>query len=53
MTLERTDSSEVPLYADDTIRNLPQVQVDEEVTAAFYKSLTDEVKRRATSAQGG
>src|SRR5262245_55257694 len=39
VTLERTDGSEVTVYADDTVRNLPQVHVGDEVTASFYESL--------------
>ena len=33
VTLARADGSEVTLYADDTVRNLPQVRVGDEVTA--------------------
>ena len=38
VTLERADGSEVTVYADDTVRNLPQVHVGDEVTASFYES---------------
>ena len=52
VTLERTDGSEVTFYADHTVRNLPQVQVGDEVTAAFYESLAYEVKKPGTATPG-
>ena len=52
VTLERADGSEVTLYADDTVRNLPQVKVGDEVTASFYESLAYEVKRPGTATPG-
>jgi hypothetical protein len=52
VTLERADGSEVTVYADDTVRNLPQVHVGDEVTASFYESLAYEVKKPGTAASG-
>jgi len=52
VTLERADGSEVTLVADDTVRNLPQVQVGDEVTASFYESLAYEVKKPGTATPG-
>jgi hypothetical protein len=52
VTLERADGSEVTVYADDTVRNLPQVHVGDEVTASFYESLAYEVKKPGTAAPG-
>jgi hypothetical protein len=52
VTLERTDGSEVTFYADDTVRNLPQVKVGDEVRASYYESLAYEVKRPGTAAPG-
>ena len=40
------------LYADDTVRNLPQVQVGDEVTASYYESLAYEVKKPGTATPG-
>jgi hypothetical protein len=52
VTLERADGSEVTFYADDTVRNLPQVHVGDEVTASFYESLAYEVKKPGTAVPG-
>ena len=52
VTLERADGSEVTLYADDNVRNLPQVKVGDEVTASFYESLAYEVKKPGTATPG-
>jgi Cu/Ag efflux protein CusF len=52
VTLERADGSEVTLYADDTVRNLPQVKVGDEVKASYYESLAYEVKKPGTTAPG-
>src|SRR5215831_13021986 len=52
VTLERADGSEVTLYVDETVRNLPQVKVGDEVTASFYESLAYEVKKPGTAAPG-
>jgi hypothetical protein len=52
VTLERADGSEVTLVADDSVRNLPQVQVGDEVTASFYESLAYEVKKPGTATPG-
>ena len=52
VTLARADGSEVTLYADDTVRNLPQVQVGDEVTASYYESLAYEVKKPGTATPG-
>jgi len=52
VTLERADGSEVTVYADDTVRNLPQVHVGDEVTASFYESLAYEVKKPGSAAPG-
>ena len=52
VTLERADGSEVTIYADDTVRNLPQVKVGDEVTASFYESLAYEVKKPGTATPG-
>jgi Cu/Ag efflux protein CusF len=52
VTLERADGSEVTFYADDTVRNLPQVKVGDEVTASYYESLAYEVKRSSTATPG-
>ena len=52
VTLERADGSEVTVYADDTVRNLPQVHVGDEVTASFYESLAYEVKKPGTTTPG-
>ena len=52
VTLERADGSEVTLYADDTVRNLSQVKVGDEVTASFYESLAYEVKKPGTATPG-
>ena len=52
VTLARADGSEVTLYADDTVRNLPQVRVGDEVTASYYESLAYEVKKPGTATPG-
>ena len=52
VTLQRADGSEVTVYADETVRNLPQVQVGDEVTASFYESLAYEVKKPGTTTPG-
>jgi hypothetical protein len=52
VTLERADGSEVMLYADDTVRNLPQVKVGDEVKVSFYESLAYEVKKPGTATPG-
>ena len=52
VTLERADGSEVTLYADDTVRNLPQVKVGDEVKASYYESLAYEVKKPGTATPG-
>ena len=52
VTLTRADGSEVTLYADDTVRNLPQVRVGDEVTASYYESLAYEVKKPGTATPG-
>ena len=52
VTLERADGSAVTLYADDTVRNLPQVKVGDGVTAFFYESLAYEGKKPGTAAPG-
>jgi hypothetical protein len=52
VTLERADGSEVTIYADDTVRNLPQVKVGDEVTTSYYESLAYEVKKPGTAAPG-
>jgi Cu/Ag efflux protein CusF len=52
VTLERADGSEVTLVADDTVRNLSQVQVGDVVTASFYESLAYEVKKPGTATPG-
>ena len=52
VSLERADGSEVTFYADDTVRNLPQVKVGDEVTASYYESLAYEVKKPGTAAPG-
>jgi Cu/Ag efflux protein CusF len=52
VTLERADGSEVMLYVDDTVRNLPQVKVGDEVKASYYESLAYEVKKPGTAAPG-
>ena len=52
VTLERADGSELTLYADDTVRNLAQVQAGDEVTASYYESLAYEVKKPGTATPG-
>ena len=52
VTLERADGSEVTIYADETVRNLPQVKVGDEVTASYYESLAYEVKKPGTTTPG-
>jgi Cu/Ag efflux protein CusF len=52
VTLERADGSEVTIYADDTVRNLPQVKVGDVVKASYYESLAYEVKKPGTAAPG-
>jgi hypothetical protein len=52
VTLERADGSEVTIYADDTVRNLPQIRVGDEVTTSYYESLAYEVKRPGTATPG-
>jgi hypothetical protein len=52
VTLERADGSEVTFYADDTVRNLAQVEVGDEVTASFYESLAYEVKKPGAATPG-
>src|SRR5215510_4143340 len=52
VTLERADGSEVTLYADDNVRNLPQVKVGDEVTVSSYESLAYEVKKPGTTTPG-
>jgi len=39
VTLERADGSQVTLYADDSVRNLPQVKVGDAVTASYYEAI--------------
>jgi hypothetical protein len=52
VTLERADGSEVTLHADDTVRNLAQVQAGDEVAVSFYESLAYEVKKPGTATPG-
>ena len=52
VTLERADGSEVTFYADDAVRNLPQVKVGDDVTASFYESLAYQVKKPGTATPG-
>src|SRR5215471_3309874 len=52
VTLERADGSEVTLYADDNVRNLPQVKVGDEVTVSYYESIAFEVKKPGTTTPG-
>ena len=52
VSLERADGSEVTFYADDTVRNLPQLRVGDEVTASYYESLAYEVKKPGTAVPG-
>jgi ribosomal 50S subunit-recycling heat shock protein len=52
VALERADGSEVTFYADDTVRNLAQVEVGDEVTVTFYESLAYEVKKPGTATPG-
>jgi hypothetical protein len=52
VTLQRADGSEVTIYADETVRNLPQIQVGDEVTVSYYESLAYEVKKPGTTAPG-
>src|SRR5262245_40445811 len=52
VTLVRDDGSEVTIYADETVRNLPQVKVGDVVKASFYESLAYEVKKPGTATPG-
>ena len=52
VTLERADGSAVTIYADDSVRNLPQVVVGDEVTTTYYESLAYEVKKPGAAAPG-
>jgi hypothetical protein len=52
VALERADGSAVTIYADDSVRNLPQVVVGDEVTTTYYESLAYEVKRPGTTEPG-
>jgi hypothetical protein len=52
VTLERADGSELTLYADDTVRNLAQITVGDEVTTRFYESLAYEVKKPGATVPG-
>jgi hypothetical protein len=52
VTLERADGSEVTIYADDRVRNLPQVVVGDEVTTTYYESIAYEVRKPGTTAPG-
>jgi hypothetical protein len=52
VTLERADGSEVTFYADNSVRNLAQVEVGDEVTATFYESLAYEVKKPGATTPG-
>jgi Cu/Ag efflux protein CusF len=52
VTLERADGSEVTLSVDDTVRNLPQVMVGDEVTASYHEALAYEVKKPGTATPG-
>jgi Cu/Ag efflux protein CusF len=52
VTLERADGSDVTLAVDDTVRNLPQIKVGDEVKASYYESLAYEVKKPGTAAPG-
>ena len=52
VTLERADGSEVTLYADENVRNLPQVKVGDEVTVSYYESIAFEVKKPGTATPG-
>jgi len=52
VTLARADGSEVSLYADDTVRNLQQVKVGDEVSVSYYESLAYEVKKPGTAVPG-
>lgn len=52
VTLERADGSEVTLYVDEAVRNLPQIQIGDEVKTSFYESLAYEVKKPGTATPG-
>src|SRR5262252_5216332 len=52
VTLERADGSEVTLYADENVRNLPQVKVGDAVTVWYDESIAYEVKKPGTAAPG-
>ena len=52
VTLERADGSEVTIYADTSVRNLPQVKVGDEVKISYYESLAYEVKKAGTTTPG-
>ncbi len=52
VTIQRADGSEVTIYADDSVRNLAQVGVGDEVIATYYESLAYEVKKPGTTAPG-
>jgi hypothetical protein len=52
VTLERADGSEVTIYADDNVRNLPQVVVGDVVTTTYYESMAYEVKKPGATTPG-
>ena len=52
VTLEAADGSLVKFRAGDEVRNLPQVEVGDEVTATYYESVAFQVKKPGDSAMG-
>jgi Cu/Ag efflux protein CusF len=52
VTLQRADGELVKFRADDSVRNLPQVKVGDEVTVSYYESLAYEVRKSGEVSPG-
>jgi Cu/Ag efflux protein CusF len=52
VTLERADGSRITFRAGESVRNLPQVKVGDEVMATYYESLAYAVKKAGSGAVG-
>jgi Cu/Ag efflux protein CusF len=52
VTLQRADGELIKFRADDSVRNLPQVKVGDEVTVSYYESLAYEVRKSGEVSPG-
>jgi Cu/Ag efflux protein CusF len=52
VTLQRTDGSLIKFRAGDEVRNLPQVEVGDEVKVTFYEALAYEVRKPGEGVPG-